>query len=115
MSESEFLTTVYASDEDVAVRSSGDFAVLAPDWQKGAYGVDGSFAPSDLWTLTSATVDFEAAGVRRGHVVSLRKPASVFKGAGELLAVESASGAAVSLRRIGAKPGAGAPPRRLRG
>ncbi len=110
MSESEYLTTVYACDEHVAVRSSGDFAVLAPDWQKAAYGVDGAFAPADRWTLTSASVDFEAAGVRRGHVVSLRKPASAFKGAGELLAVESASGAAVSLRRIGAKPGAGAPP-----
>jgi hypothetical protein len=110
MSEPDSLSTVYACDEHVAVRCSGDFPVLAPDWQKAAYGIDGAFAPGSPWTLASATVDFEAAGIRCGHVVSLRKPTSAFKGAGELLAVESASGAGLSLRRIGAKAGAGAPP-----
>lgn len=110
MSEPDSLSTVYASDENVAVRCSGDFAILAPDWQKVAYGTDGAFAPGIPWTLTSASVDFEAAGVSSGHVVVLRKPSSTFKGSGELLAVETASGAALSLRRIGAKAGAGAPP-----
>jgi hypothetical protein len=110
MSEPDSLSTVYASDENVAVRCSGDFPILAPDWQKVAYGADGAFAPGSPWTLTSATVDFGAAGAAFGHVVALRKPASAFKGSGELLAVETASGAALSLRRIGAKAGAGAPP-----
>jgi len=110
MSESERLSIVYANDEDVAVRATGDFAVLAPDWQKAAFGTDGAFAPGEPWTLTSATVDFEAAGVKSGHVVSLRKPSSLFKGAGELLAVASASGNKLVLRRIGARAGEGAPP-----
>ncbi len=115
MSEPDRLSIVYASDEDVAVRATGDFAVLAPDWQKAAFGIDGSFAAGDPWTLASATVDFEAAGVRPGHVVSLRKPNTIFKGAGELLAVASAAGKALTLRRIGARVGEGSPPAPLAG
>lgn len=110
MSEPDRLSIVYASDEDVAVRATGDFAVLAPDWQKAAFGIDGVFAPGAPWTLSSATVDFEAAGVRSGHVVCLRKPTSSFKGSGELLAVASAAGTSLTLRRIGAGLGEGAPP-----
>lgn len=110
MSESDRLSIVYASDEDVAVRATGDYAVLTPYWQKLAFGTDGVFAPGDSWTLASATLDFEAAGVRSGHVASLRKPSSLFKGAGELLAVESSSGNRLTLRRIGARAGEGAPP-----
>ncbi len=110
MSEPDRLSIVYASDEDVAVRATGDFAVLAPDWQKAASGFDGVLAAGAPWTLSSATVDFEAAGVKSGHVVSLRKPATIFKGAGELLAVASAAGKNLTLRRIGAGRGEGAPP-----
>ena len=32
------LDRVYATDENIAIRRSGDFAVLCPDWQKLAYG-----------------------------------------------------------------------------
>ncbi len=110
MSEPDRLSILYASDEDVAVRASGDFAVLTPDWQKAAFGIDGVFAPASPWALESASVDFEAAGVKPGHVVSLRKPASVFRGAGELLAVASAVGGVLTLRRIGARLGTGSPP-----
>lgn len=115
MSEPDRLSIVYASDEDVAVRATGDFAVLAPDWQKVAFGIDGSFAPGSPWTLESATVDFEAAGARPGHVISLRKPLAIFRGAGELLGVASAAGKSLTLRRIGAALGEGAPPAPLAG
>lgn len=110
MSEAERLSVVYASDEDVAIRATGDFTVLIPAWQKVAFGTDGVFAPGEPWTLMSASLDFEAAGVRSGHVISLRKPTSLFKGTGELLAVASAAGGSLVLRRIGAKFGEGAPP-----
>ncbi len=110
MSQPDRLSTVYASDEDVAVRATGDFAVLAPAWQKAAQGADGAFAPGSPWTLVSESVDFATAGVRAGHVVQLRKPASVFKGAGELFAVARAQGRSLVLRRIGAGEGLGAPP-----
>lgn len=110
MSQSDRLTTLYADDEDVAVHAPGDFALLAPSWQKLAQGVDGVFPPGPSWTLTSASTDYEAAGVKIGHVVQLRKPASAFKGAGELFAVAEASGSSLTLRRIGMAANAGAPP-----
>ncbi|MDG3005506.1 hypothetical protein [Paludisphaera mucosa] len=84
--------------------------MLAPAWQKVAQGTDGAFSPGVPWSLTSATVDFQAAGVRPGHVVQLRKPPSVFKGAGEIFAVANATGSALTLRRIGMGAGLGAPP-----
>jgi hypothetical protein len=104
------LTTVYATDEDVCVRATGDFVVLCPDWQKQAYGKDGVFASGDPWTLTSATVDFGAAGVAAGMVVSLTQPKTTFKGSGDLLAVDAVAGSSVTLRRIGAASGLGSPP-----
>jgi len=105
------LTTVYCTDEQIAVRATGDFVVLCPHWQRQAYGADGVFASDDLWTLTSAAVDFEASGVAAGMVVSLTKPTSAYKGSGDLLAVDSVSGSSVVLRRIGqAASGTGAPP-----
>lgn len=110
MSQSSRLTTLYAADEDVAVHAPGDFAVLAPVWQKLAQGVDGVFSPGPAWTLTSATSDFEAAGARPGHVVQLRKPSSTFKGTGELFAVAEASSGSLTIRRIGMSAGVGAPP-----
>jgi len=110
MAVSDRLSTVYATDESIAIRASGDFAVLCPDWQKLAAGSDGAFAPAAPWRLGSATVDFEAAGVAAGHVVLLRKPATLFKGGGELLAVEMAQGHTLELRRLGTAPGRGHPP-----
>ena len=35
---------VYATDEDILVRASGDFMTLAPSWQCMAKGTDGFFA-----------------------------------------------------------------------
>lgn len=110
MSQADRLSTLYASDEDVAVRATGDFAILAPAWQKAAQGTDGAFAPGSPWTLVSESVDFSAAGVHDGHVVQLRKPATAFKGAGELFAVARAAGGSLTLRRIGSAEGLGAAP-----
>ena len=98
------LAVTYATDENIAVCASGDFAMLCPDWQKLAYGVDGAFASTSPWVLTSASVDFAAAGVTSGHVVLLRKPATVFKGSGELLAVDSATDQGAVLRGTRAPP-----------
>ena len=91
MAAPDQLATVYATDENIAIRASGDFTMLCPDWQKLAYGTDGAFAAGAPWVLTSASVDFAVAGVTTQHVVLLRKPSTVFKGSGELLAVDSAA------------------------
>jgi len=113
---SEPLETVYATDEDVAVRAAGDFAVLTPDWQKLAAGVDGYFSVGSRWTLSSPTVDFEAAGVSVGHIASLKKGTfagsdrPLFAGEGELFAVAASSGSSLTLRRIGRPAGSGQPP-----
>jgi hypothetical protein len=110
MSAPAQLTTVYATDENIAIRASGDFAVLCPDWQKLAYGADGAFVAGAPWVLTSASVDFAAAGVTAQHVVLFRKPSTSFKGSGELLAVDSATASAVVLRRLGSALNVGQPP-----
>jgi hypothetical protein len=104
------LAVTYAADENIAIYASGDFAMLCPDWQKLAYGTDGAFNTGAPWLLTSASVNFAAAGVTGQHVVLLRKPASVFKGSGELLAVDSATNQGVVLRRLGAGLNTGQPP-----
>ena len=110
MAAPDRLATVYATDENLAIRASGDFAVLCPDWQKLAYGTDGAFAAGSPWVLTSASVNFVSAGVTAQHVVLLRKPATAFKGSGELLAVDSASPAGLTLRRLGSGLNLGQPP-----
>jgi hypothetical protein len=104
------LTTVYATDESIAIRASGDFSILCPDWQKLAYGNDGVFAAGSPWVLTSPSVIFNAAGVTSQHVVLLKKPSTAFKGGGELLAVDSAVGGSITLRRLGANLNQGQPP-----
>ena len=73
---------IYATDEDIALRATADFAILCPRDQKLAAGSDGSFDPSDRWTLQSASVDFSAQGVLPGQVVQLLGPASAFRAAG---------------------------------
>jgi hypothetical protein len=115
MSASAQLTTVYATDENIAVRASGDFAMLCPDWQKLAFGTDGTFAAGSPWVLTSASVNFTAAGVSAQHVVLLSKPSTAFKGSGELLAVQSATDNAITLRRLGGSLNAGQPPAQAAG
>src|SRR5947199_54246 len=51
-------TTLYATDEDIVLRASADFALLCPRDQKLASGTDGTFMPDDRWTLHSTAVDF---------------------------------------------------------
>jgi hypothetical protein len=104
------LAQSYCTDEDVAVRACGDFAVLCPAWQVLACGPDGAFAPGDPWTLRCARLHVPTIGLQRGHVVHLSGPHPAFKGDGELLAVEGASEAGVLLRRIGLPTGVGAAP-----
>jgi hypothetical protein len=110
MSAPAQLSTVYATDENIAIRASGDFAVLCPDWQKLAYGTDGAFLADGPWVLNSASVNFAAAGVTAQHVVLLRKPSTSFRGSGELLAVDSATSSTVVLRRLGSALNVGQPP-----
>lgn len=109
------LATVYATDEDVALRAAGDFALLCPRDQKLAAGTDGVFAASDRWTLTSATVDFGACGLAAGQVVQLLGPTSAFKPPGESLVVVGSAPGSVMLRRKGQSAGIGLPPSPLGG
>lgn len=110
MSSEAQLATVYADDESIAVRAYGDFAALVPRDQVLAQGVDGVFQGSDLWTLTSASQNFQTQGVAVGHIVRLYAPTTVFKGHGNLFAVGSVNGNAITLRRPGKGDGVGLPP-----
>lgn len=103
------LAQVYCSDENLAVRASGDFGLLTPDWQLLAAGTDGVIAAGNRWLLSSTTVDFAEAGVTDQHVVRLTKPTSAFPGSGQFLAVDSV-GTAIVLRRLGAASAVGQPP-----
>lgn len=104
------LSTVYATDEHVAIRARGDFVTLCPEWQTRAAGADGVIASGSPWTLTSASVDFQALGVQAGNVILLQAPKATFSGVGQLLAVESVSAGSATLRRIGEPAGVGQPP-----
>jgi hypothetical protein len=104
------LSTVYATDENIALRASGDFTMLTPDWQKLAHGSDGVFVAGLPWVLTSPSVSFAVAGVTAGHVAWLKKPTTAFKGSGELLAVDSATDSGLMLRRLGNGLNLGQPP-----
>lgn len=101
---------VFCTDEDILIHAGGDFAVLVPPWQSQANGTDGVFDPSDRWTLTSASVDFQANGVASNQVVLLTAPKSQYPGGGHFLAIESVSGNAITLRRPYKAPGVGQPP-----
>lgn len=102
---------VWCTDEDVACAIPADYANACPRWQVKAAGADGAFLAAAPWVLTSATVDFEAAGVAANDVVALTKPAASFLTAGgDLFAVDSVSGFTVTLRRPGFYLGEGAPP-----
>jgi hypothetical protein len=103
------VSSVYATDEDIALRASADFAIICPKDQKLASGSDGAISVDDLWTLTSPTVDFQANGVQPGHVVQLTQPTAVYKPPGESFAVVSVAPHAVTLRRKGQRAGVGQP------
>ncbi|WP_422932045.1 hypothetical protein [Singulisphaera sp. PoT] len=105
-----FLSTVYATDEDIAVRAQGDFWALCPASQQLAAATDGYFDGGSPWTLNSLSIDFGAAGVQPGSIVLLTQPKGLFKGAGQMLAVDAASGHSLTLRRIGQASGVGQPP-----
>jgi len=100
----------YATDEDIALRASADFAALCPRDQTLASGSDGVFAANDPWTLSSASVDFLGFGLGPGQVVRLAKPSSAFGPNGELFAVGAAGPGGITLRRKGQPPGVGQPP-----
>ena len=101
--------TVYATDEDVALRASTDFSALCPRDQLLASGSDGGFATSDLWTLRSASVDFAAFGLVPGQLARLTKPTTAFGPNGELFAIQAVSTGAITLRRKGQAASVGQP------
>jgi len=105
-----YVSTVYCTDEDLAVRATGDFPILCPPWQNLASGSDGMVDASNLWLLSSPTVDFEAAEVAAGNVVKLTHRTINRYGSGFLYAVESVSSSGVTLRNIGLPSMGGAPP-----
>ena len=100
------MSTLYATDEDIAVRASADYALLCPNDQTIAEGADGAFLASDRWTLRSATVDFQARGLLPGHLVLL----TGIGPDGEQFVVESTGPGSVRLRRKGMGTGVGEPP-----
>jgi hypothetical protein len=46
------VSPVYATDEDIAIRSYGAFGILVPSSQTLAYGTDGVISAGNLWVLT---------------------------------------------------------------
>jgi hypothetical protein len=103
-------TPTYCTDEDIAVRTGGDFALLAPPWQQMAAGTDGVFASGAPWVLTSATVNFQANGVAPNQVVQLTAPRANFPGGGQLLAIDSVASGSITLRRLHKDLNVGQPP-----
>lgn len=99
MSAPASISQTYASDEVIAIKAPDDFAMVCPPSQKLAYGTDGVIVPSDVWTLTSAMVDFEAAGVKPQHVILITKPHPPLV-QDELLAIDAVNGHSATLRRI---------------
>src|SRR5580704_10785750 len=90
---------VYATDEDILVKASGDFMTLAPAWQCMAKGTDGFFNSGQPWVLNSTAVNFATNGVTANQVVCLSAPKSQYPGGGDLLAIDSVSGNTITLRR----------------
>lgn len=105
------LTTVYATDEHVAIRAAGDYNLLVPEDQVIASGSDGVISSGSLWNLTSATINFANQGLANGNVIKLSHQTnrSVYGPAGDRFAVESVSGSTVTLRRLGQPANVGQP------
>jgi hypothetical protein len=107
----ELTSPVYATDEDIVVNASGDFMTLAPTWQCMAKGTDGFFDSGQPWVLNSTSVNFQTQGVAPNQVVCLSGPKANYPGGGDLLAIDSVSANAITLRRpykdlnIGNPPG----------
>lgn len=103
------LSTVWCTDEDVAVVCGPDYPEICPRDCKLAQGKDGAFLGTDRWTLTSPTNDFQALGVAPGSVVQLLGPSSAFVSP-EMLVVSAVGPNSATLRRKYAAPGVGMPP-----
>ncbi len=107
----ELTSPVYATDEDILVNASGDYVTLAPSWQVMAKGTDGYFSSGQPWVLNSSSVNFASQGVAPNQVVCLSAPKANYPGGGDLLAIDSVSANAITLRRpykdlnIGNPPG----------
>jgi hypothetical protein len=108
-------TPVYATDEDIAVRATGDFITLCPSWQQMAYGTDGFFSANAPWVLNSTAVNFASNNVVHNQVVWLSAPKTQYPGGGQLLAIDSVSGNAITLRRLHKDLNVGQPPAPLAG
>ena len=104
------VSSVYATDEDIALRASADFTIICPKDQKLASGTDGAFLSGNPWTLTSASVDFQGNGLQSGNVVQLTQPISAYKPPGEAFIVVTVAPNAATLRRKGQTAGVGQPP-----
>lgn len=116
MAESFPLSTVYCTDEDLAVRAAGDYGVLVPEDQVKAIGTDGVLASAG-WSLTSSSTNFGTRGVKAGDMVKLWGPkgtaaATRFgpEAPGHWLAIDSVATTTIVLRRKGLAAGVGEPP-----
>jgi hypothetical protein len=107
----EQTSPVYCTDEDIAVRAGGDWLLLCPAWQQTAVGTDGYFSAGSPWVLNSTATNFQSNNVRPNQVVQLSAPKANFPGAGgQLLAIDSVNGTAITLRRLHQDLNVGQPP-----
>jgi hypothetical protein len=108
-----YVSPLYCTDEDLAVRAVGDFSRLCPHWQRLASGTDGVVAGDDLWTLSSPAVNFYLAGVAVGSIFLLtHNTINRYGSSGSLYAVSSVSSTtgSVTLRNVGMAAGVGVAP-----
>lgn len=101
---------VYASDELVAIRARGDYINLSAQSEQLAFGNDGQITSGSPWTLTSASVDFNAQGVQPQNIVVLKGPNGAGMGTPRMFAVDGVSPNTLMLRMINQAPGIGQPP-----
>lgn len=105
-----FTTPTFATDEDVLIAASGDYANLCPSWQCMARGTDGVFASGLPWVLTSASINFANYGVNPNQVIQLTAPKANYPGSGDFLAIDSVTGNSLTLRRAHKDLNIGMPP-----
>jgi hypothetical protein len=107
MTADDLALTLFSTDEDLLIRAFGDWETVVPVHQALARAADGVV---DGWQLTSGSIDFGAAGVAPGHVVSLYRNAGATERVVDRLVVEAAEGMTLTLRRAGQAAGTGQPP-----
>jgi hypothetical protein len=103
-------TPVYCTDEDIAVRAGVDWFLLCPAWQQMAAGTDGYFSNGSPWILNSIVTNFQNNNVAPNQVVQLSAPKPNFPGGGQLFAIDSVAGTAITLRRLHKDLNVGQPP-----